>query len=174
MKEKQAFIQHDVTISSDKPDAIKQYVYTGLNLDLTNLFDKTLESYEKSIFSIESSLTTLESSMKDLERSFRTVQSNLARFFDHFEQQALSSQTIVFGVKEDSSIENIESLSPISLISLIAFILIYMLKISSSYLYNIDFSVLRKSVSKMLVNLFLLVKLICIKKPLLFRFLVLG
>jgi len=85
MKEEQAFMQHDVTISSDKLDAIKQDVYAGLSLDLSSLVDKTLESYNKHIFSIESSLTTLESSMEDLESTFKPIQSNLARLNDHFE-----------------------------------------------------------------------------------------
>ena len=109
MKEEQAFMQHDVTISSDKMDAIKQDVYAGLNLDLSSLVDKTLESYNKHIFSIESSLTTLGSPMKDLESSFRPIQSNLARLNYRFEQQALSNQIIVFGVKEHAPIENTES-----------------------------------------------------------------
>ena len=109
MKEEQAFIQHDVTISSDKLDAIRQDVYAGLSLDLSSLVDKTLESYNKRIFSIESSLTTRGSSMKHLENSFRPIQSNLARLNDRFEQQALSNQIIVFGMKEDTPIENTES-----------------------------------------------------------------
>ena len=109
MKEEQAFIQHDATISSDKLDAIKQDVYAGLSLDLSSLVDKTLESYNKRISLIESSLTTLGSSMKDLESSFKPIQSNLARLNDRFEQQALSNQIIVFGVKEDPPIENTES-----------------------------------------------------------------
>ena len=100
-------MQHDVTISSDKLDAIKQDVYAGLNLDLRSLVDKTLESFNKHIFSIESSLTLLGSSMKDLESSFRPIQSNLARLNDRFEQQALSNQIIVFGMK-DASIETLK------------------------------------------------------------------
>ena len=109
MKEEQTFMQHNVTISSDKLDAIKQEVYAGLNLDLSNLVDKTLESYNRRIFSVESSLATLESSMIDLKNSFQPIQSNLARLNDRFEQQALSNQIIVFGVKEETSIENTES-----------------------------------------------------------------
>ena len=66
-------------------------------------------SNNERIFSIESSLTTLESSMKDLESYFRPIQSNLARLNDHFEQQGLSNQITVFGVKGDAFIENAES-----------------------------------------------------------------
>jgi hypothetical protein len=66
-------------------------------------------SNNECIFSIESSLVTLESSMKDLESYFRPIQSNLARLNDRFEQQGLSSQITVFGVKGDVFIENTES-----------------------------------------------------------------
>ena len=52
MKEEQAFMQHDVTISSDKLDAIKQDVYAGLNLELSSLVDKTLESYNNAYFQL--------------------------------------------------------------------------------------------------------------------------
>ena len=50
MKEEHTFNQHDVTLSSDKQDAIKQDVYAGLNLDLINLVDKSLEIITNACF----------------------------------------------------------------------------------------------------------------------------